>query len=108
MATLAPEAATYTHWSQRQPADSLDHIPGDDGWPIVGTTFKQLADPIGFNRRMRETYGQVFRMNSFGARSVAMIVRPRKDLLVGTGLGFDPRSAVSARFDAARFRPPPG
>lgn len=82
MASIAADQARYTHWSQRQPANSLDHIPGDDGWPLVGTTFKQLADPIGFNRRMRETYGPVFRMNSFGSRSVALIGAEANELVL--------------------------
>ncbi len=47
MASIAADEPRYTHWSQRQPANSLDHIPGDDGWPVVGTTFKQLADRSG-------------------------------------------------------------
>ena len=27
--------------------NELTHIPGDEGWPIIGMTFKTLADPKG-------------------------------------------------------------
>ena len=33
------------HWSEKLPDDALDHIPGEAGWPIVGNTFRMLADP---------------------------------------------------------------
>ena len=29
------------------PSSALSHIPGDDGWPIVGHTLSLLADPKG-------------------------------------------------------------
>jgi cytochrome P450 len=72
MATLAPEAPTYTHWSQSQPKHALDHIPGEDGWPLVGNTLQLLADPIGFGARMRATYGNIFRNRAFGRNNVLL------------------------------------
>ncbi len=72
MATLAPETPAYTHWAQPQPADALDHIPGEDGWPIVGTTFQLLADPLGYGERMRAKYGNVYRNKGFGRRGVML------------------------------------
>lgn len=81
MATAAPSAG-FTHWSQRQPKHALDHIPGEDGLPIVGTTFAVLADPIGYGNRMRETYGRVFRSNSFGSRSIALFGADANELVL--------------------------
>ena len=72
MATLAPEAPKFTHWNQVQPKDALAHIPGEDGWPILGNTLQLLADPSGFGNRMRAKYGDIYRNNSFGRRGVVM------------------------------------
>ena len=44
MATLASETPAFTHWSQRQAPNALDHIPGENGWPIVGHTIELLAE----------------------------------------------------------------
>ena len=72
----------FTHWSQRQDAHALDHIPGDDGWPIVGTTFALLADPIGYSEKMRAKYGQVYRNNGFGRRGVALFGAEANELVL--------------------------
>jgi len=70
------------HWT-RHPGDAaLEAIPGEDGWPIVGTTFQQLADPDGFARRMLATYGPVHRTRSFGKRSVDLIGPDANELLL--------------------------
>ena len=72
MATLAPAAPRFAHWSQREPKHALDHIPGEDGIPVLGTTLRVLADPIGYGDRLRAAHGPVFRTNSFGNRQVAL------------------------------------
>jgi len=81
MATLAPQPA-FTHWSQQQPAHALDHIPGEDGWPIVGTTFALLADPIGYGDRMRAKYGPVYRNRGFGRRGVMLYGADANELVL--------------------------
>lgn len=82
MATLPQQAPTFTHWSQRQPAGALDHIPGEDGLPIVGNTFSLLADPIGFGNRMRAKYGNVFRNRAFGRNSVMLFGAEANELVL--------------------------
>ncbi len=82
MATLAPSAPAYTHWSQNQPRGALDHIPGEKGWPVLGNTLKLLADPIGFGNRMRTTYGEVFRNNAFGRNSVLLFGADANELVL--------------------------
>ncbi|HUQ14117.1 MAG TPA: cytochrome P450 [Novosphingobium sp.] len=72
MASIASPAPDFTHWSKGFDPKSLDHIPGEDGWPIVGTTLKVLADPIGYGNAMRERYGPVARSKSFGRRQVML------------------------------------
>ncbi len=76
------EPPRYSHWSQRQPKRALDHIPGEDGLPVVGTTFSVLADPVGYGNRMRAKYGRVFRTNSFGSRSVALFGADANELVL--------------------------
>jgi cytochrome P450 len=51
---------------------ALAHIPGDDGLPIVGDTFKFLADPLGSVQRMAARYGLVHRSRVFGIRTVGL------------------------------------
>lgn len=90
MATLASSPAQAavqaefapTHWAQRLPANALDHIPGEAGWPLVGTTFKMLADPHGFARRMIETYGPVYKTRAFGGWNVALIGADANELVL--------------------------
>lgn len=39
----------------------------------MGNTFKQLADPHAYTRRMVETYGKVYKTHAFGGWNVALI-----------------------------------
>ena len=80
MASLAPNRPQdiqnergNPHWIRLKDEHELDSIPGDDGWPVFGTTFQLLADPTGYNKRMRAKYGDVYRTRSFGRRQVTMI-----------------------------------
>ena len=54
MATLAahqPASVRPTHWKEDNPSNAdLAHIPGETGLPIIGNTFKMLADPPAFTR----------------------------------------------------------
>ena len=59
---------------------ALAHIPGDDGFPIVGDTFRFIANPLGYAEEMARRYGPVHRTRVFGLRSVS--------LLGPDGLGF--------------------
>ena len=63
MATLAPHQPADLapmHWTEGNPSDDqLAHIPGEAGWPIIGNTFRMLADPHGMAKSMVEKYGRV-------------------------------------------------
>lgn len=61
------------HWLPRLPRTATDEIPGTDGWPLVGTTFQQLRDPHAFTRKMAATYGPIYRVRSFGGRTVQLL-----------------------------------
>jgi hypothetical protein len=60
------------HWLPRLPNSATDHIPGEDGWPLLGNTLKQLKDPPAFTRSMIAKYGPVYRSNSFGGRFIQL------------------------------------
>jgi cytochrome P450 len=89
VASLAPTRAHEIqsekgnpHWTRLTSESALDHIPGEDGWPLVGTTFQQLADPIGFGQRMQARHGPVFRTRSFGRRQVTLIGPDANELVL--------------------------
>jgi len=89
MATLAEpasasdEAQTFDHWSEGLPDDAaLAHIPGDAGWPLVGNTFKQLANPHAFTKRMVGAYGKVYKTRAFGGWNVALVGAEANELVL--------------------------
>ena len=91
MATLAENSASVsadepafkpTHWTQRLPDDALDHIPGDAGLPVVGNTFRMLADPPKFSREMIAKYGRVYKNKAFGGWQVAMVGADANELML--------------------------
>jgi cytochrome P450 len=82
MASLAPETPRFAHWSEDQPGHALDHIPGEDGWPIIGTTLSLLADPVGYGKYIRAKHGNVFRTRSFGRRNVTLIGADANELVL--------------------------
>jgi len=53
--------------------NSLAHIPGDEGWPVVGRTLAILADPKGEVERMGAKYGLVYRSRVLGETSVTLL-----------------------------------
>ena len=55
------------------PSSALTHIPGDNGWPVIGDTLSLLADPKGFVERRARRYGLVYRTRSFGSTSVTLL-----------------------------------
>ncbi|MBX7500717.1 cytochrome P450 [Qipengyuania sp. YG27] len=86
MATLAahqPTETLPTHWTEGNPdADALAHIPGEKGWPLVGNTFRMLADPHGMARAMVEKYGKVYKNRAFGGWNVALIGADANELVL--------------------------
>ncbi|MEP2734893.1 MAG: cytochrome P450 [Erythrobacter sp.] len=84
MATLAQPSEEFIpdHWTQRLSEDALSHIPGDEGWPLVGNTFTQLADPHAFTRRMVEKFGPVYKVHAFGGHHVNLIGPDAQELVL--------------------------
>src|SRR5262249_30222017 len=54
-------------WPKRQ---LLAHIPGHEGWPIVGNTFSAIRDPVGHAQAMYRKHGPIYRDHLFGVRSI--------------------------------------
>ena len=70
---LASSEAANPHWTPRAAPEALEHIPGENGPPIIGNTFRILRDPPAFNRYMIEKYGKVYRSKAFGAVNLSII-----------------------------------
>lgn len=62
--------------------NSLTHIPGDEGWPIIGKTLQILADPKGHVERNAATYGLVYRSHVFGETSVVLLGPEANELVL--------------------------
>jgi len=61
---------------------ALAHIPGDEGWPIIGRTFSILADPRGEVERMAATYGPVYRSRVLGETSLSLLGPEANELVL--------------------------
>src|SRR5450755_4055255 len=53
--------------------NSLTHIPGDEGWPLIGKTLEVLADPKGHVEKHSKKYGLVYRSHLFGETSLVLL-----------------------------------
>jgi cytochrome P450 len=61
---------------------SLKHIPGDEGWPIVGKTLQVLADPKGHVEGNAAKFGLVYRTHLFGETSITMLGPEANELVL--------------------------
>jgi cytochrome P450 len=52
---------------------ALAHIPGDEGWPVIGRTLNILADPKGEVERMADKYGLVYRTRVLGETGLSLL-----------------------------------
>ena len=109
MQSVASPAYTFTPPRR----NSLTHIPGDEGWPLIGKTLEVLADPKGQVERQSAKYGLVYRSHLFGETSLVLLGPEANELVLfdqakqfssTLGWGRILGLSVSARADAARFR----
>ena len=70
--TLAHAGVEMAPLAEPSAAD-LSHIPGDDGLPFFGNTFRLLADPKGEVERLAQRYGPVYRSRAFGLRITTLL-----------------------------------
>jgi cytochrome P450 len=62
--------------------NSLTHIPGDEGWPVIGKTLDVLADPKGQVERQAAKYGMVYRSHIFGETSLVLLGPDANELVL--------------------------
>jgi cytochrome P450 len=80
------------------PRHALSHIPGEDGWPLIGSTFETLADPKGFIERLAAKHGVVTRSNVLGETGVHLLGPAANELVL-----LDQEKKFSSTFGWARF-----
>jgi len=99
------------------PSSALAHIPGDDGWPLVGHTLVLLSDPKGFVERRAQRYGPIYRSRAFGQTNVSLLGPEANELVLldsqksfSSALGWDvllgrlfPRGLMLLDFDEHRL-----
>lgn len=62
--------------------NTLTHIPGDEGWPIIGKTLEVLADPKGHIEANAAKYGLVYRSHLFGETSIVLLGPEANELVM--------------------------
>ena len=96
---------------------ALAHIPGDEGWPIVGRTLELLADPKGYVEEQASIHGLVYRSNAFGQTNVTLLGPAANELVLldqqkhfSSAMGWDivlgrlfPRGLMLLDFDEHRL-----
>lgn len=78
MQSVASPAFTFTPPKR----NSLTHIPGDEGWPLIGKTLHVLADPKGQVERAAAQYGLVYRTHLFGETSLTLLGPEANELVL--------------------------
>src|SRR6201747_3008950 len=79
MQSVASPAAAFVTPPKRA---ALAHIPGDEGWPVIGRTLAVLADPKGEVERMAAKYGPVYRSRVFGETSISVLGPEANELVL--------------------------
>src|SRR6185437_7412994 len=91
---MSMQSATFPPLALTAPRrQALSHIPGDEGWPLVGRTLKILADPKGEVERMAAKYGHVYRSRVLGETSITMLGPEANELVL-----FDQARLFSSTF----------
>lgn len=62
--------------------EALAHIPGDEGWPVIGRTLSILADPRGEVEKMSAKYGRIYRSRVLGETSVTLLGPEANELVL--------------------------
>ena len=78
MQSVASPAISFTPPKR----NSLTHIPGDEGWPLIGKTLEILADPKGQVERQAARYGLVYRSHIFGETSLSLLGPEANELVL--------------------------
>nr|WP_294527251.1 cytochrome P450 [uncultured Rhodopila sp.] len=99
MATLALEARdTLAPVTAPPPGRALAHIPGDDGWPLIGSTLEAIDDPKRFFEERAARHGLVVRANILGETGVNLLGPDANEFVL-----FDQQRLFSSQFGWGRF-----
>src|ERR1700760_5187648 len=80
---MSMQVATYPSMTLAPPRrQALSHIPGDEGWPVIGRTLAVLADPKGEVERMAAKYGHVYRSRVLGETSISVLGPEANELVL--------------------------
>lgn len=77
-----PSVVSHAPQLTRPKRNSLTHIPGDEGWPIVGKTLQILADPKGHVEQNAARYGLVYRSHVLGETTVVLLGPEANELVL--------------------------
>ena len=75
-------ASAVTAFTGPPKRGALAHIPGDEGWPVIGRTLSVLADPRGEVERMAARYGLVYRTRVLGETSISVLGPEANELVL--------------------------
>jgi cytochrome P450 len=64
------------------PRGALSHIPGEDGWPVIGSTFAILSDPKGFIESLAARHGLITRSHVLGETGVHLLGPAANELVL--------------------------
>jgi cytochrome P450 len=78
--------------AHRTPRNALAHIPGEDGWPVIGSTLELLADPKGFVEKRALRFGPVFRTRALGDTNVTLLGPEANEFFL-----LDPQNVLSSQ-----------
>jgi cytochrome P450 len=78
----AGHAAAPVQSLKRVNRSALAHIPGDEGWPVIGRTLDILADPKGEVERMAAKYGRIYRSRVLGETSITLLGPEANELVL--------------------------
>jgi cytochrome P450 len=95
---LAIEARASDQSVTPPPGRALAHIPGDDGWPLIGSTLEALADPKRFFEQRAAKHGLVVRANILGETAVNLLGPEANEFVL-----FDQQRLFSSRLGWERF-----
>ena len=83
MQSASLQSATFPSMALKAPRrQALSHIPGDEGWPVIGRTLSVLADPKGEVERMSAKYGLIYRTRILGETSITLLGPEANELLL--------------------------
>ena len=82
MATLRVDEQDCCAIVKPPPGRALAHIPGDDGWPVIGNTLEVLADPKGYFETRAAKHGLVMRANVLGETGVQLLGPEANELVL--------------------------